>query len=280
MPRQTIKKAEISDGQKNKAVNNEPPPAPVTLANPVASYNAQGHSQGGKSPEPQQDVSNPVHLAVRVEKSWSDYAYIGGSLLLTLMTLVIALIAFNQARTAKAQAKAAQLSAQAIMDSERPWLLIEKTATRDRIQDPDLLRAQQMAMQNRLPNCVFYLRNYGKTVAKMTSWEYALQIGDIPTVPPDKSIYDFRTNQTFIPDVLPQGRSVGQYATFKTIPPDSEFDAVDAGTKFLWLCGAIRYLSASGTEYRTKFCYLWERRMTTPKPFWRVAGPKEYTEAT
>jgi hypothetical protein len=61
---------------------------------------------------------------INVNKDWADYLYILANLLLTAATFVIAIYAVVQASGAKASAKAALLNAQALINSERPWLFM------------------------------------------------------------------------------------------------------------------------------------------------------------
>jgi hypothetical protein len=181
------------------------------------------------------------------------------------------------AGAAKANATAAQKTATALMEGSRPWLMIEKTQTQDRIDDPNLLTPEQMMVRQQLPHCIFFLKNYGNTMAKMTAWKYELQIGDDANTPPDMSVYDMRSLPNFVPDIVSGMASVAQEARFRTAPGPQDFADITKGTKFLWLCGTVHYEDGfnqgDASKHETVFCYLWETRMSTPKSFWSLGGP-------
>jgi hypothetical protein len=183
-------------------------------------------------------------------------------------------------------ATAATNAANALMVSDRAWILIKKTITQDRIQDPYLPSAEEMMAPGRQPNCIFYLKNYGKTPGRMVAWRYELQLGPSPDVPPDVTVYATNNLPNATPDLIPQGTSVAQEARFRTWPTlgTQEFAEIATGNMFLWLCGIIRYEDTfeRGTEslHETRSCYLWETRMNTPTPAWMPAGPAQYTRAT
>jgi hypothetical protein len=106
-----------ADSDKQDSVPNKPPPAPVAIYDPVAPGNAKGLSQTKTDKQEQQNVSISVLPKVSVQKDAWDYAYIGASLLIALVTLGIAWITLIQARAAKANAEAAIISAKAARDT-------------------------------------------------------------------------------------------------------------------------------------------------------------------
>lgn len=68
-------------------------------------------------------------------------------------------------------------------------------------------------MQEQLqPHCIFYVKNYGKTFARMLAWRYELQISNSPDIPHDVTVYDMANLPTFSPDVIPQDASAAQEA--------------------------------------------------------------------
>ena len=161
---------------------------------------------------------------------------------------------------------------------------MKKTLTQDVIQDPALLSLEEMMLKQQLSHCIFTIKNYGKTPARMIAWKYELQIGNSAHSVPDPSIYDMSTLPTYTPDMVPQRASVAQQADFRTAPNPQDFLDIAKGTKFLWLCGTIWYEDTFergvDSKHETVFCYLWETRMTSPKPAWIPAGPREYHRAT
>ncbi len=201
-----------------------------------------------------------------------------------IVGVITARAIWRQMKANEVSARAAKDSADALMRGDRAWVLIKRTVTQDRIEDPYLPTVVQMMTDKRIPNCVFYLKNYGKTPAKMIAWKYELQIGDNPGTLPDATVYDMRNPPVFTPDMIPQGASFAQRADFKILPREQEFIDIKDRNKFLWLCGTVKYVDTfergKGSEHETVFCYVWETRMTTPKPFWRLAGLPEYIRAT
>jgi hypothetical protein len=126
--------------------------------------------------------------------------------------------------------------------------------------------------------------NYGKTPAKVLTEKTELQISESLVTPPDPEVYkvDFsRAN----PYMLPQGVSMPAQAVLAPFGfiKLSDRDAIRNKSKFLWLCGFIRYSDTferkKVVEYETRFCYLMETRMDAD-PFWKPAGPGEYNRAT
>jgi hypothetical protein len=190
----------------------------------------------------------------------------------------------REAREIQEVAKAATRNADALMLGDRAWVLIRKTLTQDDIQDPYLPTLEQMALDERLPHCIFYLKNYGKTPAKIIAWRYELQIGENARRLPDTSIFEMKGLHIFTPDMIPQSESIAQQAQFKALSGVEVFDDVAQGKKFLWLCGFVRYVDTfergPKSEHETRFCYLWETRLTSPEPAWIRAGLREYTDAT
>lgn len=239
--------------------------------------------------EAKTDSSEDSHIPltvrpVSVNKNGWDYIYIIASLIIAVATLVLARIAWIQANASKAQIEA-------VIASNRPWLLIEWDKERfgDRIQQPWLVPVTEDPSENaKLTHCIFFIRNYGKTPAKVILQTAGLQVGDSVVYPPDTSVYDL--------DAPTSGHTSYMFPQQESIPFEARLfrggfitsedrDAVRSGSKFLWICGAIRYRDSQRSDtdptlHETRFCYLWETRMNTQAPFWRMFGPPEYNRAT
>ena len=137
---------------------------------------------------------------------------------------------------------------------------------------------------------MFTLRNYGKTPAKIIAEKFQLQIGGSAFVVPDLGVFEMKdaTQDNFI---LAQTDSIQAEAELfpnKFITPEQKAE-IDSKASFVWLCGFLRYRDTLGVEetteykppeYETRFCLLWETTTNAPKPFWRLAGPKKYNNAT
>jgi hypothetical protein len=122
---------------------------PIVKVVPV-SIESQAPSQ--KLTSLSEDKPIAVKVApVDVNKDRADYVYIAASLLLTLLTLIIAGIAWKQASSA-------QLSAQAVINAERAWILVEGIR-------PQNIGAALERQTNLAVPLFAQLRNYGKTPA-------------------------------------------------------------------------------------------------------------------
>jgi len=185
--------------------------------------------------------------------------------------------------------KAMRDSLEVTVAENRPWLLPHLQEGKDRIQEPYLKPVGSVPQAElRFSHCVFFFKNYGQTPAKALMLRAELRIGDNPTEPPSSDIYDV-TEVKFNPFIFPQGEAVPHSAqlTPDAFITDRELDDITNGIRFLWLQGIVRYRHTIETEtlsdapdFETKFCYVWETRLNTPKPIWRLAGPAGTNTAT
>jgi hypothetical protein len=180
------------------------------------------------------------------------------------------------ADAAKESARAATASANAIITENRPWLLFQ----RDRVQEPFLVPME--AMPQRLSHCIVFIQNYGKTPAKLIYLRTELQLGNSPAEPPNPQFFRVAVTSG-IPEIIPQGESAPFEARLEPQGMVSARDLQEINTnksKFVWLCGLIRYYDTferiGSVPYETAFCYVWETRLNTPKPLWRMAGSAQY----
>jgi hypothetical protein len=91
----------------------------------------------------------------------------------------------KSAKTAEKAAEAAYLNAQAVINSERPWLLIQREEHKDSITKPNFFPLERtMSGQQRATYCHVSIRNYGKTPAKVIAEVLELQIGESRSGPP------------------------------------------------------------------------------------------------
>jgi hypothetical protein len=182
------------------------------------------------------------------------------------------------AEETKTAANAALLNAQAVINSERPWLLIQT----NEIKDPFLIPVE--AGSRHAAHCIFSIKNWGRTPGIVFSEKVELQISDNPIALPDCKVYnvDWKRDN---PLPFPPNESIPVEANLSPIGfiTKKDSDGILSKDKFLWLCGFIRYRDtferAKAPEYETQFCYLWETRQNTAKPFWRMTLV-EYNKAT
>jgi hypothetical protein len=186
-----------------------------------------------------------------------------------------------QTKATKRAADAAYLNAQAVINAERPWLLIPVAEEFSEIKDPILPDAGDM----RVASVSFNLKNFGKSPARIIEQKIGLFIGEDSESVPNTYAYDSRgslqEDYTF-----PQGAVIRTEATLEPggyISLQGRAEVL-ASRRFLWLCGYCKYRAASdlgeGLVYESRFCYLWINNSTRPKPFWIMRGPREYNRAT
>jgi hypothetical protein len=173
----------------------------------------------------------------------------------------------------------------------RPWILIPWGDDSAKIGEPHLIPAESVSQkEKRRTHCMFPVRNYGRSPARVISEKAQLQIGPSGAIVPDITAYELggADHNDFI-----FAHTATIYAEAELFPgtfitPEQK-SAIDGGTSFLWLCGFLRYKDSLGIdetpefkpiEYETRFCYLWETRTNAPKPYWRMAGPAQYNRAT
>jgi hypothetical protein len=179
----------------------------------------------------------------------------------------------------KRSANAAKMSADALIHGERAWLLI------DDVEQPFLVppESQVNTQQPQLAHCFFYFKNFGKTPAKMIAWRAELQIGESADKPSMETAFDV-SSEGFGPAMIPPGDPMPEEARLVSgfITAQQLSDITVQKTRFLWLCGIIKYedVFRGDVEHVTTFCYLYETRLNTLTPLWRIAGLSERNKAT
>jgi hypothetical protein len=195
-------------------------------------------------------------------------------------------VAIYTLRTIKEQAISAKASIDAVISENRPWLLLERQEHAVRIQPPYLAPIENMGADQRASYCIFFIKNYGKTPAKITMIRAELQIGDSRAEPPYKDIFGIKTVAEH-PDIFPQGESLAGEARLhpQVFIRAAELDEIlKKKTKFLWLCVAIHYENTfervEKGEYFTLCCYLYETWLNSPSPMWVISGISRYNSAS
>jgi hypothetical protein len=177
-------------------------------------------------------------------------------------------------------ANAAKTSADALIRGQRAWLLI------DNVEQPVLVPAPAPGdlQQPKLLCSCFSFKNMGKTPARLVAWKSELQIGGSSDKPDTETGFDIGS-QVFCSSMIPQGEVMPEPEEARLSSPITALELKDIivqKTRFLWLCGVLKYedVFRRGVVHETRFCYLYETRLNTNIPLWRIAGPKEYNEAT
>ncbi|MGB7845886.1 MAG: hypothetical protein WBL63_09750, partial [Candidatus Acidiferrum sp.] len=171
------------------------------------------------------------------------------------------------AEAAKANAEAARLNAQAVIDAERPWMVIT------------------IHPSPGLPgNCVLRATNKGRTPAEIESGDFAFTFTSRPDDLPVPATYRD-------PFVVPHQIFLTQGDGFDVSPisPQSTIDnapemkqRTQMGNQFLFFYGRICYrgvFTKEGREhfqYETRWCYNYD---VSKRQFLR-SGPEEYNRFT
>jgi hypothetical protein len=201
---------------------------------------------------------------------------------LVIVAAITGLVIWLQTKATRKAAETALLNAQAYMDAERPWLLIETQEDGWSIGPPDLTVSDlPRTGQERASFCTYHIRNYGRIPAKIIAQRSELQIGPDPRKPPKPEFYD--QPGTVKPYIIPQNTIRMNIADFPSaivtsqqkgliFPPDPAL--------FIWLCGFIQYRDTFGrkppVELTTLFCFLYHCESNS----WSMAGPSSYNDAT
>jgi len=283
--------ASRSQNVQNDATGKQRPAAPSPVVGPVTSPKDQNSAGEPTKTNAQETVAIREPVPVSIGKDWWDRAYIVFTGLLVLIggigimaALQTLKIIRRQAVSMRRQTTILRNSVNAVISENRPWLLIPSGQNEAAIQEPFLEPVEQN-MWNRMAHCIFFTKNYGSTPGQIFASKAELQIGDSPSTPPDPSVYDMnKVEHTVI--TFPPGESVASEALLAPLAfiKAENRDQVLHGGKYLWLCGFLRYRDTfereNAPEHETRFCYLYETRFNSPKPFWKIAGPSIYTRAT
>lgn len=179
----------------------------------------------------------------------------------------------EQAEAAVVAANAAKKSADAQINIERPWLLIEG------LDLPCHIRVDlyQMGPRTLTGALKYTIINYGKTPARVRTLCVRIAKGSSPDLPPDASevyaVPDFAVNAHIIPQGQDRPDEVrlhkGEGFT------DGEDREIAASKLFVWVMGVVRYEDVHGGYYETRICYRWN----ATKQELSLAGPPEYNNA-
>jgi len=179
----------------------------------------------------------------------------------------------------KSAAEAALLNAQAVIYTERPWLILEQLKTKPGIGDLSFVFDDFPPTDRyKHTDCLFYIKNYGRTPAIVIAQKEELQMGNHGLRPPNPTFFD--NPELVAPYVFPQAISRPKLATLALKISLNTKTLIDAGATFVWLCGYVRYRDSvpqdAVVEYETRFCYVYQSR---GEVFWAV-GPAEYNRTS
>jgi hypothetical protein len=198
----------------------------------------------------------------KIHKDMGDYLYIGATLLVALGTLTLARIAYIQAQ-------AARLNAQAVINSERPWMVAYME---------ELPQVTDQSQANLTIRMACHVKNIGRTPAILFckgDRREILEKEKRPTIPP---VYENKV-------VWERGSMMPPKAEILIVSylEPSEREEVYTGKRVLWFYGAIRYKDAFGKFHWTKYCFRYTPQLGGKDPVtagFYPDGPPEYNEAT
>jgi hypothetical protein len=192
----------------------------------------------------------------------------------------------RQTKATETAAEAALLNAQAVIHSERPWLLIPIENKIYDIQPPVIIERRPGTHGALSSGCMFALKNYGRSPARVIEHKlWMIRIGDASF--PPLSAYErkggVKMDYVLAPDTTIPVQVLLEGGDGKLTTPERE--AIDTEKNFLWLAGYIRYTDTFERQdfpiYETRFCYRWKpRSYLVPEPFWLREGPPEYNRTT
>jgi hypothetical protein len=211
--------------------------------------------------------------------------------------------ATKQAESAAIAADASQKSAQALMDGERAWLLVEN------LEIP--LDPISLAIQNAgdgpvhttgdvfgvsIPGATFEVWNYGKTPGTILSVQAKLETGTSRDTPPNpKDVFEMPEYAPLVAlvmgqkteereeHVVPQGGHRVELAPLSGLGSrlsDEKITRIKNDADFLWAYGVVRYRDVYDRQHETRFCYRYIVPPEEPLIHFCLRGPEAYNKAT
>jgi hypothetical protein len=258
----------------NQTRNSQTPPClPPPLVADLSAYGNQDQCQK-EAPNKQRGLVevSPSPFLVKTEESPWEKALVVATVLLVFVGAFQIRFLWKTVTATEENAKAARLSAEAVITSERAWLLVSK------------LEIVQFTKDEKTQTIHYWCRvackNYGKTPAKLTAVKTVIQIGNNREVPDDFTIFEKQV-QPYAPEVIPQEDPVPIIPRSRTVSL-AEMEEIREQKKFLWLCGVVEYEDIFRYEptHETRFCYLLEDRLDGLGRRWHMAGPPQFNGAT
>jgi hypothetical protein len=201
------------------------------------------------------------------KKDWWDYAGIAGGFFIALLTLGLAIIAWIQAKAAKA-------SAEATINAERAWLLP--------VMVQPMLLDSPPGNEPQMCAIACKITNYGKTPARVFESVVKLHIlnsGDALPEQPDYRTEGKAANSIPGEFVLRAGKGFDQILF--TAP--THIAEIKTKQLALYVYGFVRYRHVFSTEpARVAFCFLYHLPIEfdpIPEGFYS-GGPEAYRETT
>lgn len=258
-------------GQAKSNETNPSQPAPVADAKSTSDNDAARNEQKTENTQQSVVVSKlPSVTVVATDKTWADWILWGCNVLLVPITLLIAI-------TAVIQASAARLNAQALINAERPWVMVQvrETAVPDGKGVFDRRSFQ------------FIMFNYGKSPAHILSVKGPKieflndPEKDLASVP-DYGIWDWDRKFLAPRDDIKIGNAIYPFKAKLEKSGESAARGERLNGSELVTYGLIEYADGmSETLYKTAFCYHHVKGQPSESGgHFIICGPGIYNEYT
>lgn len=235
MPRKAADHASSrNNGHQEKGAANKTQTSPSVVAGAHTTEESQESSKKFASQNEEKPVVVRV-IPVDVNKDRADYLYIGASLVIAVVTLCLAGIAW-------VQAKAALLTAKAMVNSERAWVMAD-LRWRDRV------RTGRNNMDGQWADLDLFCKNDGRTPAWIT--EKFARLAIVTTIPeePDFSSICHRDFHKICTEPLRVGGD-------STISVDLACEGLREAEKTMIVYGFVRYRDVFSSDSETRFGYI------------------------
>jgi hypothetical protein len=268
----------VSNDSQHKSGNGKTPPAKPTPKE-AKSDNLERNSKQPGETDTKESVTITEFAAVPSKRDWVDYAALGISFLLAVVTVTGVIAAWRglpgilqQAKAAEDAALAAKKSADSQINIERPWLLFEQ------LEVPRYMRVGFDQPTKLIGTFKCVVCNYGKTPARVLALKVRLILGDSSDLPPDPTEIFDRQDFAVNPHIIPQNqnRPLEEQVFPRGSFTDREDNDIATSKIFVWALGVVRYADVHGGSYETRICY----RYNFSKEELILDGPPEYNNAT
>jgi hypothetical protein len=193
----------------------------------------------------------------------------------------------RQTRATEIAANAAKASADALVNVERAWVVINQ------VNPPLVLIPQPDPGPLITMWFAFVFKNCGRTIARITDvrirFHTVTAIEGLPQIP------DYREHARALPKDASFGRIVAPNQDFELatvfesnggIPTDGQIRAIRKGELVLLVYGCVKYLDFTNEPRESQFCYLFKVpsglvwQGIDDKERWETGGPQGYNRYT
>jgi hypothetical protein len=180
-------------------------------------------------------------------------------------------------------ANAAKLNAEALVNSMRAWIVVDKISP-----PPEMLMPQPSPAQLMVMTFVFRFRNCGKTIARVKEGRIRFHTVETSKGLPPIPEYGLKSNLPEIPGgmvIVPDETFQGRAFLEGNMLSEEQIAAIKQHTLSLYVYGFFAYQDFQGNDHELRFCYVY--RFPTglilvdiDKDEFILGGPKPYNEST